>query len=112
MKPLSHIYKAQLSGGAEGYAVVSVARIPEFRTAPPADFDGLGDVWSPNQFLMAAVETCFSSRFRPWRGRPSCLQALGALGRAKLTVSVRTCGKPQARPKHDLREAESHRLCG
>jgi len=59
MKPLPHIYKAQLSGGAEGYAVVSVARIPEFRTAPPADFDGLGDVWSPNQFLMAAVETCF-----------------------------------------------------
>jgi peroxiredoxin-like protein len=59
MKPLPHIYKAQLSGGAEGYAVVSVAGIPELRTAPPADFDGPGDAWSPEQFLMAAVETCF-----------------------------------------------------
>ena len=59
MKPLPHIYKAQLSGGAEGYAVVSVAGIPELRTAPPADFNGPGDAWSPEQFLMAAVETCF-----------------------------------------------------
>jgi peroxiredoxin-like protein len=59
MKPLPHIYKAQLSGGAEGYAVVSVEGIPELRTAPPADFDGPGDAWSPEQFLMAAVETCF-----------------------------------------------------
>jgi peroxiredoxin-like protein len=59
MKPLPHIYKAQLSGGPEGYAVVSVPGIPELRTAPPADFDGPGDAWSPEQFLMAAVETCF-----------------------------------------------------
>jgi peroxiredoxin-like protein len=59
MKPLPHIYKAQLSGGADGYAVVSVAGLPELRTAPPADFDGPGDAWSPEQLLMAAVETCF-----------------------------------------------------
>ena len=59
MKPLPHICSAQLSGGPEGYAVVSVAGIPELRTAPPADFDGPGDAWSPEQLLMAAVETCF-----------------------------------------------------
>jgi peroxiredoxin-like protein len=59
MKPLPHTYKAQLSGGAAGYAMVSVAGIPQLRTAPPADFDGPGDAWSPEQFLMAAVETCF-----------------------------------------------------
>lgn len=59
MKPLPHIYKAQLSGGSKGYAVVSVAGIPELRTAPPADFDGPGDAWSPEHMLMAAVETCF-----------------------------------------------------
>jgi len=35
MKPLPHIYSAQLSGGAEGYAVVSVAGIPDLRTAVP-----------------------------------------------------------------------------
>jgi peroxiredoxin-like protein len=59
MKPLPHIYKAQLSGGPEGYAVISVAGIPELRTAPPADFDGPGDAWSPEDLLMAAVESCF-----------------------------------------------------
>jgi len=59
MKPLPHIYHAQLSGGSEGYAVVSVAGIPELRTAPPADFDGPGDAWSPEHLLLAAVENCF-----------------------------------------------------
>lgn len=59
MKPLPHIYKAQLSGGSEGYAVVSAAGMPELRTAPPADFGGPGDAWSPEHLLMAAVETCF-----------------------------------------------------
>lgn len=59
MKPVPHTYGAQLSGGPEGYAVVSVAGLPELRTAPPADFDGPGDAWSPEQLLLAAVETCF-----------------------------------------------------
>lgn len=59
MKPLPHVYAAQLSGGHEGYAVVSVAGLPELRTAPPLDFDGPGDAWSPEDLLMAAVETCF-----------------------------------------------------
>jgi len=59
MKPLPHVYTAQLSGGSEGYALVSVAGIPELRAAPPADFDGPGDAWSPEHILMAAVETCF-----------------------------------------------------
>ena len=59
MNPLPHIYTAQLSGGPEGYAVVSAAGTPELRTAPPAGFDGPGDAWSPEQLLMAAVETCF-----------------------------------------------------
>lgn len=64
MKPLPHIYSAQLSGGSEGYAVASVPGIPELRTAPPADFDGPGDAWSPEHLLMAAVETCFLFTFR------------------------------------------------
>ena len=64
MKPLPHTYSAQLSGGSEGYAVVSVPGIPELRTAPPADFDGPGDAWSPEHLLMAAVETCFLFTFQ------------------------------------------------
>ena len=64
MKPLPQIYSAQVSGGSEGYAVVSVAGLLELRTAPPADFDGPGDAWSPEHLLMAAVETCFLFTFR------------------------------------------------
>jgi peroxiredoxin-like protein len=59
MKPLPHTYRAQVSGGPEGYAQVTAAGIPELRSAPPADFDGPGDAWSPEDLLMAAVETCF-----------------------------------------------------
>jgi peroxiredoxin-like protein len=59
MKPLPHVYSARVTGGSEGYAVVATTGVAELRTAPPADFDGPGDAWSPEQFLMAAVETCF-----------------------------------------------------
>ncbi len=59
MKPLPHRYEARLSGGPEGYATLSSDGVPELRTAPPADFDGPGDAWSPELMLMGAVETCF-----------------------------------------------------
>ena len=34
------------------------------RSAPPKEFDGPGDAWSPEQLLLAAVETCFLFTFR------------------------------------------------
>ena len=64
MKPLPHVYTARLSGGPDDYATVAASGVPELRTAAPADFDGPGDAWSPEQFLMAAVETCFLFTFR------------------------------------------------
>lgn len=59
MKPLPHRYAVQLTGGPGGYAVVSSTGLPELRTAPPLDYDGPGDAWSPEHLLLAAVETCF-----------------------------------------------------
>jgi peroxiredoxin-like protein len=59
MKPLPHHYDVQLTGGPAGYAVVSSIGLPELRTAPPLDYDGPGDAWSPEHLLLAAVETCF-----------------------------------------------------
>ncbi|SRR5579883_6192 len=59
MKPLPHRYEARLIGGPEGYATLSSAGVPDLRSAPPADFDGPGDAWSPELMLMGAVETCF-----------------------------------------------------
>jgi hypothetical protein len=48
-----------LTGGPAGHATLSVAGVPDLRAAPPLDFDGPGDAWSPEHLLMAAVETCF-----------------------------------------------------
>jgi peroxiredoxin-like protein len=59
MKPLPHHYQARLTGRPTGYAIVSVAGAPDLRSAPPADFDGPGDAWSPEHLVLAAVQTCF-----------------------------------------------------
>src|SRR5712692_11920041 len=58
MKPLPHHYDVRLTGGPTGYATLSVQGAPDLRSAPPADFDGPGDAWSPEHLLMAAVESC------------------------------------------------------
>jgi organic hydroperoxide reductase OsmC/OhrA len=38
--------------------------LPDLRTAPPEDFGGPGDAWSPEHLLLAAVQTCFLFTFR------------------------------------------------
>jgi len=59
MQPLPHHYQVRLAGGPGGYASLAVPGAPELRSAPPVDFDGPGDAWSPEHLLLAAVETCF-----------------------------------------------------
>ncbi len=59
MKPLPHVYTVRIAGGPEGYARVSSPGLPELRSAPPIDFDGPGDAWSPEHLFLAAIETCF-----------------------------------------------------
>ena len=59
MKPLPHHYDVHLTGGPSGYAQLFTAGIPEFRTAPPANYDGPGDAWSPEHLLLASVQACF-----------------------------------------------------
>lgn len=64
MKPLPHRYATRITGGPEDYATLSSAGVPDLRTAPPLDFDGPGDAWSPEQLLLAALEACFLLTFR------------------------------------------------
>ena len=64
MKPLPHLYEVALSGGPNGYATLLADGAPPLRSAPPTDFDGPGDAWSPEHLLLAAVETCFMFTFR------------------------------------------------
>jgi organic hydroperoxide reductase OsmC/OhrA len=64
MKPLPHNYEVALTGAAAGYATVSGAGLPDLTTAPPAEYDGPGDAWSPEDLLLAAVSSCFLFTFR------------------------------------------------
>lgn len=64
MKPLPHLYEVTLSGGPTGYAKLLACGVPSLRSAPPKDFDGPGDAWSPEYLLLAAVEACFMFTFR------------------------------------------------
>lgn len=59
MKPLPHHYDVHLTGGPVGDAQISTAGVPALRTAPPAEYDGPGDAWSPEHLLLAAVQACF-----------------------------------------------------
>jgi peroxiredoxin-like protein len=59
MKPLPHHYDVHLTGGPSGHAQLSAPGVPELRTAPPIDFDGPGDAWTPEHLLLASVQACF-----------------------------------------------------
>ena len=64
MKPLPHDYEVDLTGGAQGYATISAVGLPELTTAPPREYDGPGDAWSPEHLLLASVSSCFLFTFR------------------------------------------------
>jgi organic hydroperoxide reductase OsmC/OhrA len=59
MKPLPHTYTVTVAGGPSGYAALSASGVPAVSTAPPLEFDGPGDAWSPEQLFLGAVATCF-----------------------------------------------------
>ena len=64
MTPLPHRYDVHLAGGPSGYARLAAVGLPPLEAAPPADYDGPGDAWSPEHLLLAAVQTCFLFTFR------------------------------------------------
>src|SRR6476619_6132355 len=64
MKPLPHSYEVTLTGGPTGYATIATDGVPPLSSAPPKDFDGPGDAWSPEHLLLASVAACFMFTFR------------------------------------------------
>jgi organic hydroperoxide reductase OsmC/OhrA len=64
MHPYPHIYTVEASSMPEGDVPVSSPGLPVLATAPPAEFDGPGDRWSPETLLCAAVADCFLLSFR------------------------------------------------
>ena len=64
MKPLPHVYEVTISSTPTGYATLLTGGVPALRSAPPNDFGGPGDAWSPEHRLLASVATCFIFTFR------------------------------------------------
>jgi uncharacterized OsmC-like protein len=59
MEPLPHRYEVQLTGGPSGHGWLSMPGSPGLPTAPPREFEGPGDAWSPEHLLLASVQACF-----------------------------------------------------
>jgi organic hydroperoxide reductase OsmC/OhrA len=64
MKPYPHRYTASASARAADNVMVRAANLPALETAPPPEFDGPEDCWSPETLLCAAVADCFILTFR------------------------------------------------
>jgi peroxiredoxin-like protein len=64
MQDLPHHYSVAAAAEAEGEVDLQGGRLPAIASAPPAEFGGPGDHWSPETLLVASVASCFVLTFR------------------------------------------------
>ncbi len=64
MQEYPHHYQVAASAEAEGEVRLSSPGLDSMLSAPPAEFDGPGTLWSPETLLVAAVADCFILSFR------------------------------------------------
>ncbi len=64
MQEFPHHYAVNASGSAQGNITLTADGMPTLQSAPPEQFGGPGDQWSPEHLLTAAVADCFILTFR------------------------------------------------
>jgi organic hydroperoxide reductase OsmC/OhrA len=64
MQQFPHHYSVVARAVAEGDVTLEGDRLPALPSAPPLEFGGPGDRWSPETLLVAAVADCFVLTFR------------------------------------------------
>jgi organic hydroperoxide reductase OsmC/OhrA len=64
MKPYPHHYRVASTAGPDGEVALSSTGLKSLRSAAPVEFDGPGDLWSPETLLIAALADCFVLTFR------------------------------------------------
>lgn len=123
MEPFPHTYRVRAEASTDGAITHPHDRLPELRGNAPAEFDGPGDDWSPEELLTAAVADCFVLSFRAV-ARASALtwtslscEAVGTLDRVErtnrftdFTISVRLvvpAAEDAERAERLLHKAES-----
>jgi organic hydroperoxide reductase OsmC/OhrA len=64
MHPFPHHYVVQAAVRPDGDVPLSADGVRVIESAPPKEFDGPGNQWSPEGLLTAAVADCFVLNFR------------------------------------------------
>jgi organic hydroperoxide reductase OsmC/OhrA len=64
MQPFPHRYTIDASVARDGNAALSAEGVAVIESAPPAEFGGPGDRWSPETLLTAALVDCFVLNFK------------------------------------------------
>jgi organic hydroperoxide reductase OsmC/OhrA len=64
MQPFPHHYSVIARAAAQGDVTLTGDRLPDIPSAPPTEFGGPGDRWSPETLMVAAVADCFLLTFR------------------------------------------------
>ena len=68
MQAFPHRYVITAAADVVGEVSLEGDRLQTLRSAPPAEFDGPGDLWSPESLLVAAVADCYVLTFRAIAG--------------------------------------------
>lgn len=64
MQDFPHHYQVAANAADTGNVELSSEGVATIASAPPAEFGGPGDQWSPESLLVAAVADCFVLSFR------------------------------------------------
>jgi organic hydroperoxide reductase OsmC/OhrA len=62
MQPLPHHYSVRASGDPKRSVQLASHNLPVLFSAPPKEFDGPGDQWSPEELFLAAVPVKLEAR--------------------------------------------------
>jgi organic hydroperoxide reductase OsmC/OhrA len=64
MSALPHQYAATATASANSTVTTKVANMPDLEVAPPENFGGPGNIYSPEDLQAAAVASCFILSFK------------------------------------------------
>ena len=64
MQALPHKYPVKATGKSDTNLILSVANLADLVVAPPEQFGGPGNEWSPESLLMASISSCFILSFK------------------------------------------------
>lgn len=73
MADLPHRYLIEARAAAEGSVALDSPGLPSLEGAPPPQFDGPGNIWSPEALLLASLSSCFALAFRVLAGNSKLL---------------------------------------